>query len=681
MAARRQWGAGAGAGDVPSQERKGDAAKIVRKPKTTMVAQQQPRIRRALADVSNLVNGRAAALPVVNRHKTAVVAADKCRKPIKLRNETNKAKPEVIVISSDSEKQKKNQVQRAASRRRAPIHTLTSILTKCSRASDGVITSPKKAPVYDIDASDVHNELAVVDYVEDIYRFYKRTENACRPLCTYMISQAEINERMRAILTDWLIEVHYRLMLMPETLYLTVYIIDQYLSLENVTRKEFQLVGVSAMLIACKYEEIWAPLVKDFLCISDNSFSREQVLSTEKSILNKLQWNLTVPTMYMFIIRYLKAALGDKELEHMTFFYAELALVQYSMLFYAPSVVAAAAVYAARSTLGLSPLWSDLLEYHTGLAEPQLLECARRLEAAPVSFFARKGVLLFLQQMSSMEWHVLPESGSILSAGDELFENQREEQGIYWTLWDSKLSDDLNIASVYSDNHRNSGSAQSFDTSEHCSTIPSDSEEQPGYPSHFEPLQTNDMFLGQFSDEEVRRMDAPFQSLDMFPDSMHRLMSYEHMLSGALVSGSQNGEASVVHQDDMDTCGFPLYFSHGALQDDDLMKVGVSTTDRSNPGRSPGSEEAVVLEELEEVMFQMARTTRICLRDAFYRLADSSSSISPRSAAIIADAEPRASTRPRRRRSRGEGRQESNAIDRTVLAMSFRGFKNVEADA
>ncbi|XP_040384026.1 cyclin-B1-3-like [Oryza brachyantha] len=382
MASRRQ----AGAGDVPAREPKGDAAKIVRRPKTTTVAQQPARIRRALADVSNLVNGRAA-LPVVNRQKAAVAAPDKCRKPTKQGNESKK-NPEVIVISSDSEKQKKNPVQRAPSRR-APIHTLTSILTKCSRASDGVITSPKKAPACDIDASDAHNELAVVDYVEDIYRFYRSTENTCRPLCTYMVSQTEINERMRAILTDWLIEVHYRLTLMPETLYLTVYIIDQYLSMENVPRKELQLVGVSAMLIACKYEETWAPLVKDFLCISDNSFSREQVLSTEKSILNKLQWNLTVPTMYMFLVRYLKAALGDKELENMTFFYAELALVQYSMLFYAPSVIAAAAVYAARCTLGLSPLWNDLLEYHTGLAEPQLMECARRLvslhAAAPES--------------------------------------------------------------------------------------------------------------------------------------------------------------------------------------------------------------------------------------------------------------------------------------------------------
>jgi G2/mitotic-specific cyclin-B, other len=86
-------------------------------------------------------------------------------------------------------------------------------------------------------------------------------QGTCLPLSSYMSSQAEISERMRAILIDWIIEVQYRLTLMPETLYLTVYIIDQYLSMESVPRKELQLVGISAMLIASKYEEIWAPLV------------------------------------------------------------------------------------------------------------------------------------------------------------------------------------------------------------------------------------------------------------------------------------------------------------------------------------------------------------------------------------------------------------------------------------
>lgn len=71
----------------------------------------------------------------------------------------------------------------------------------------------------------------------------------------------EINAKMRTILADWLVEVHHKFELMPETLYLTINVIDRYLSMETVLRRELQLVGVSAMLIASKYEEIWAPEV------------------------------------------------------------------------------------------------------------------------------------------------------------------------------------------------------------------------------------------------------------------------------------------------------------------------------------------------------------------------------------------------------------------------------------
>ncbi|XP_023156468.2 cyclin-B1-3 [Zea mays] len=341
--------------------------------KKPLVPQAAARGMRPLADVTNLmINDRAAP---ANRQKPLDAVFNRNGKAVKLKE--CKVKPEVIVTIPDSEKEKKGKLpggQRVC--RRVP--TLFDNLTKCSRASDG-ITTPKKKDPYDIDAPDSCNELAVVEYVEDIYKFYKSTEGTCLPLSSYMSSQAEISERMRAILIDWIIEVQYRLTLMPETLYLTVYIIDQYLSMESVPRKELQLVGISAMLIASKYEEIWAPLVKDLMCLCDNAFTRDQVLTKEKAILDRLHWNLTVPTMYMFIVRYLKAAMCDTELENMAFFYSELALVHYAMLVYPSSVTAVAAVYAARSTLGMNPPWTDILEHHTGLAEPQLLDCARRL--------------------------------------------------------------------------------------------------------------------------------------------------------------------------------------------------------------------------------------------------------------------------------------------------------------
>nr|CAD1817288.1 unnamed protein product [Ananas comosus var. bracteatus] len=241
----------------------------------------------------------------------------------------------------------------------------------------GVIERPKELAL-NIDASDADDQLAVVDYVEDIYIFYKHAENSNRPR-DYIHWQAEISMKMRSILADWIIEVHHRFELMPETLYLTFCIIDRYLSIETVTKGELQLVGVSAMLIACKYEEIWAPEVNDFICISDRAYTREQILGMEKGILNKLEWNLTVPTCYVFLVRFLKASACDKEMEHMVFFFAELGLMQYAMIMYCPSMVAASAVYAARCTLRKSPLWTETLKHHTGFSEQQLLDTAQIL--------------------------------------------------------------------------------------------------------------------------------------------------------------------------------------------------------------------------------------------------------------------------------------------------------------
>ena len=84
-----------------------------------------------------------------------------------------------------------------------------------------------------------------------------------------MAQQADINERMRSILVDWLVDVHLKFKLRTETLFLTVHVIDRYLAKEQTTRNKLQLVGCTAMLIAAKYEEIYAPEVRDFVYISD----------------------------------------------------------------------------------------------------------------------------------------------------------------------------------------------------------------------------------------------------------------------------------------------------------------------------------------------------------------------------------------------------------------------------
>ncbi|KAL1544001.1 G2/mitotic-specific cyclin S13-7-like isoform X2 [Salvia divinorum] len=277
----------------------------------------------------------------------------------------------VIAIDPDS--------KTGAKLREASAKSLTAILTARSKAaSSGLTKRPKH--LMDIDAVDVDNELAAVEYVEDMYSFYKETEEDGR-VHDYIDSQPEVNCKMRGILIDWLVEVHKKFELVPESLYLTINIVDRFLAVKAVPRRELQLAGISAMLIACKYEEIWAPEVSDFIAISDNAYVREQVLIMEKVVLGKLGWYLTVPTPYVFLVRYIKASVpADKEMENMTFFYAELGLMGYTTIIeHSSSKIAASAVYAARCALNRRPSWTETLEHHTGYSEDQLTACAKML--------------------------------------------------------------------------------------------------------------------------------------------------------------------------------------------------------------------------------------------------------------------------------------------------------------
>ncbi|CAA7031162.1 unnamed protein product [Microthlaspi erraticum] len=230
----------------------------------------------------------------------------------------------------------------------------------------------------DIDSVDKDNDLAAVEYVEDMYTFYKEVENESKPVM-YMPTQTEINEKMRSILVDWLVEVHIKFDLSPETLYLTINLIDRFLSLKTVPRRELQLLGVSALLIASKYEEIWPPQVNDLVYVTDNSYSNKQILVMEKTILGSLEWYLTVPTQYVFLVRFTKAAISDPEVENMVHYLAELGLMNYETLKFPPSLLAASAVYAARCFLNKRPAWNDTLKFHTGYAAFEILQCAKRL--------------------------------------------------------------------------------------------------------------------------------------------------------------------------------------------------------------------------------------------------------------------------------------------------------------
>ncbi|XP_055811741.1 G2/mitotic-specific cyclin-2-like isoform X2 [Solanum dulcamara] len=231
--------------------------------------------------------------------------------------------------------------------------------------------------IVDIDSADKKDTLAVVEYIDDIHAYYKKIESSSSAPPNYMEQQFDINERMRAILIDWLIEVHYKFELMEETLYLTINLIDRFLAVQPVVRKQLQLVGVTAMLLACKYEEVSVPVVQDLVLISDKAYTEKEVLEMEKLMINTLQFKLSVPTAYVFMKRFLKAAQSDKKVELLSFFMTELCLVEYETLRFPPSMLAAAAIFTAQCTLGVTKEWTKTCEKYSNYTRDQLLECSK----------------------------------------------------------------------------------------------------------------------------------------------------------------------------------------------------------------------------------------------------------------------------------------------------------------
>jgi G2/mitotic-specific cyclin-B, other len=216
----------------------------------------------------------------------------------------------------------------------------------------------------------------IIEYTEDIHKVLKSTESKYTPQPNFMKLQTDINERMRAILIDWLIEVHLKFKLLPETLYLTVSLIDRYLERKVVVRQKLQLVGVTAMLVACKYEEIYSPEVKDFVYITDKAYQKEEILAMEVDILQTLEFNITMPSSWRFLQHYSKLIGYEKGIEfYLSEYLIELGLLNCKMLKYTPSMMACGALYLTMKITKKPVAWPTCIKY----TENEIRQCAKDL--------------------------------------------------------------------------------------------------------------------------------------------------------------------------------------------------------------------------------------------------------------------------------------------------------------
>ena len=173
------------------------------------------------------------------------------------------------------------------------------------------------------------------------------------PSANYMNGQTEISWGMRQTLVDWLLQVHLRYHMLPETLWITVNIVDRFLTKRAVSLLKLQLVGVTAMFIAAKYEEILAPSVEEFVVMTDNGYSKEEILKGERIMLQTLEFRVShYCSPYSWLRKISKADNYDIQTRTLSKFLTEVTLLDYRFLGAKPSLLAAVGMYCSRRMLG-----------------------------------------------------------------------------------------------------------------------------------------------------------------------------------------------------------------------------------------------------------------------------------------------------------------------------------------
>ena len=232
--------------------------------------------------------------------------------------------------------------------------------------------------VIDIDLATMGNPAHHAEYARGTFQYYKLRE-ATFKIPNYIAAQKFINEGMRAILIDYLVEVKENFKLNHETLYTAVKITDLYLSKKSITKEDFQLLGITACLIASKVDERLPPPVEEFLYVCDDTYTREELLRMERKVLAVVGFDLGYPLSYRFLRRYGRGCLVTMPVLTFGRYILESSLLEYKFnVELSESLLAAATMAVAFKVKGIEG-WEATLEYYSGISISELEPVAHAL--------------------------------------------------------------------------------------------------------------------------------------------------------------------------------------------------------------------------------------------------------------------------------------------------------------
>jgi len=224
------------------------------------------------------------------------------------------------------------------------------------------------------------------EYSREVFVYLRDVESA---LPSDYLGSGSITSNMRMILVDWLIQVQHHLKLTQESLYLCVNILDSVLLERDVDPDKLQLVGVTALLLATKLEEYYPAEVGKLLHLTENSYSRKDVLMMERVVLQVLKFQCYIPTAQVFLLRYTRAALrsNDEQFYETCCFIIDSQLVLPTHPCFRASETAAAATLLSSLLYHLAfngghkapeaqQIWTESLQHFSGFKIAEIVEPA-----------------------------------------------------------------------------------------------------------------------------------------------------------------------------------------------------------------------------------------------------------------------------------------------------------------
>lgn len=337
--------------------------------------------RKVLGDKSNFNNMNFFKKPRSNKPLATSNLYCFEKKPIEDTAQQNQCETIVERVDEESEKFGEDSKQLSQMETRETINPVRELNAIYDENVEQIFEFTKINSNFGLTWLEKNKERNLIDPIlmRDIYMEIIYEDHSSKLTYGYMALQKDINDKMRAVLVDWLIDVHSQFKLSDETLFLAINTMDLYLSKKQIPKDYFQLLGITCLMIASKFTETNNIDTKNCIMLTDNTYTLKEIKLMEKDVLKTINYNITKPT----VLRCLELLSTNFSLSNKIYslakFLAEVFLLDYRITKYHPSHIACSIIYIImKMNNGLFPNYKSIQNF-TFSNYDSIKECAENI--------------------------------------------------------------------------------------------------------------------------------------------------------------------------------------------------------------------------------------------------------------------------------------------------------------